>query len=499
MRRLSHIPTRTLALAVATVLAGLVAALALADPFASAPRSSEGLTVPGSGAGPPRLQDRQGRTVLLRGVAVTGLIRYAWDYAENPRGRDADFAEIAALGMDFVRLPVSWSAIEPSPGVIDAGYIAQIAGSVRAAERHGLRVVVDMHMDRYNARLAPGNEADGAPAWATLVPSSCPSAPSPDDCSRAAWESFWTQRQVAGRSLQQRYIQALLAVSRRLRGDPGLAGLELMNNPSSGGEPSPRFETSQLWPFYRRVIAALRSDGERLPLWIDRAASTEMRDTETVGLRGRLSGDANLVLAPHDYVGVFSKPDWPAGGVARLAAWYRDTVREATAQRMALVVGEWGAPAGGVWDELLSAKLGLQNAGAIGSSFWMWKQRPGFYGWNLVNLDGRLRPDTKRAQLLSVPYPQAVPGRIVSCAYAGGRLTVQFNGDRAGTALLWSGAQVLAGGTPGGPAPLTHATVDGRPVAVRLSPRHFAAGSVALAGDVVSVAVPAGHHRLVLG
>jgi hypothetical protein len=437
--------------------------------------------------------------VLLRGVAVTGLIRYAADYAENPPIQDADFAEIAALGLDFVRLPVSWSAIEPAPGVIDAGYVAQVAGVVHAAERHGLRVVVDMHMDRYNARLAPGNEADGAPAWATLVPSSCPLAPSPDDCTRAAWESFWTQRLVGGHSLQAHYIQALLAISRRLRGDPGLAGLELMNNPSSGGESSPQFQTSQLWPFYRRVIAALRSDGESAPLWIDRAASSELSDTETLGLPNGRSGDRNLVLAPHDYVGVFSKPDWPAGGVARLAGWYRDALREAATQRMALVVGEWGAQAGGIWDEMLSAKLGLENADGVGSSFWMWKQRPGFYNWNLVKPDGGLRPDTNRAQLLSAPYPRAVPGRMVSCAYAGGRLTVQFNGDRAGTALLWSGTQVLAVGRPGVPSPLTHATLDGRSVAVRLSPRRFVSGAVAVAGDVVSVAVPAGHHTLVLG
>jgi hypothetical protein len=502
MRSLSRILVRVrarprvLAVALAAVALIAAAALTLTRSLSSGSGSAE-LRVT-SGTGLPRLVDGQGRTVLLRGVAVTGLIRYAGDYAENPPVRDGDFAELAALGFDFVRLPVSWSAIEPSPGVIDAGYVGQIAGAVASAERHGLRVAVDLHMDRYNARLAPGNEADGAPGWATLVPASCPAAPSPDDCARAAWESFWTQRQVGGRSLQAHYIDALLAVSRRLRGAAGLAGLELMNNPSSGGTPAPQFEISELWPFYRRAIAALRADGEGRPLWIDRAASTEMRDAETAGLPGGLSNDRNLVLAPHDYVGVFSKPDWPSGGTARLAGWYNDAVREATARRMALVIGEWGAQPGGAWEHLLSAKLALQNAHALGASFWMWKQRPGFYNWNLVNLDGGLRADTMRAQLLSAPYPRAWPGQLLSCAYAGGRLTVSYTSQRAGTALLWSGTQIRRGGVPGVPAPLHHATLDGKPVASVLTPRRFQTAAVSLTGDVVSVEVPAGRHTLVL-
>ncbi len=491
----------TFRLAAAGALVALVAALIavlIARPFSSSGPSSPGLHVAASGAALPQLRDDQGRAVLLRGVAVTGLVRYAPGYAENPPIQDADFAELAALGFDFVRLPVSWSAIEPSPGVIDTRYVDEIATVVHEAESHGLRVLVDMHMDRYNARLAPGNEADGAPDWATRVPSTCPAQPSPDDCARAAWQSFWSGHTVAGSTLQQHYLRALEAVSRRLRADRSLAGLELMNNPSSGGEPSPQFETQQLWPFYRRTIAALRADGEGRPLWIDRPAATEQQDGETAGLPSSLSGDRNLVLAPHDYVGVFSKPDWPAGGQARLSAFYTGAEHEAMALHTALVIGEWGAQAGGSWDDLLRAKLGLQDALSIGSSFWMWKQRPGFYDWHLVNLDGSLRGDTMRAQILSQPYPQAVPGRVVSDAVANGRLRVVINADRAGTALLWSGTRVVAGGAPGLAAPLVHASLDGHPVSATLSARSFHTPAVALTGDVVAVQVPAGQHTLEL-
>ena len=497
MRRLS--PPRPVILAAVVAACAAVGAVLVAGPLASdSPAAPGSLRVVAVGGGPPQLHDGQGRAVLLRGVAVTGLVRYGAGYAENPPVQAGDFAEIAALGLDFVRLPVSWSAIEPAPRAIDAAYLHRVAATVTAAQRQGLRVVIDLHLDRFSAGLAPGVEADGAPAWATLVPAGCPARPSPDDCQRAAWQSFWTGQRVAGSTLQDHYVAALLALSRALRGDDAVAGLELMNNPASGGEPSPAFEADQLWPFYRRAIAALRGDGETRPLWIDRAASAEQRDGEVAGLPARLSRDANLVLAAHDYVGVFAKPDWPAGGIARLQHFYAGALGEAAARRMALVIGEWGAQAGRGWDGLLAAKLHLQDSAGLGSAFWMFKQRSGFYGWNLVSLDGGLRADSARAQLLSAPYPRAVPGRLLSCAYVAGRLAVRYDAPRSGLALLWSGTQVRAGGARGVARPLTHATVDGRVIAVTRAPRVFATRVVSLAGDVVGVRVPAGTHTLVL-
>lgn len=477
-------------------LALVVAALVRVGWPATGDRAAPGAAhVVPTRTGLARLHDPRGRTVLLRGVAVTALIRYGPGYAENPAAGDRDFAEIAALGFDFVRLPVSWSRIEPRPGVVDAGYLDRVAALVRDARRHGLSVLVDMHNDRYSAGLAPHDEADGAPAWATLVPSGCPGQPSPDDCQRAAWSSFWANRTVAGEGLQRHYLAALLAVSRRLRHAPGIAGFELVNNPSSGGTPSPAFERTQLWPFYRRAIRALRADGETRALWIDRAGSAERSDA--VSPLPRLSGDGNLVLAPHDYAGVFSVPSWPAGGSARLGGWYAAAVHQAIGQHMGLAVGEWGGSAGGPGDGLLATKLGVQDATALGSSFWMWKQRPGYYNWELVNLDGSLRSDSLRAQMLSRPHPDAIPGRLDSFSFAGGALTVPLDGP-GGTAVLWSGTQVLAGGRSAISAPLTHATVDGHPVGAALDPVGFRSGSVWLRGYRVRVRVPAGRHSLVL-
>jgi hypothetical protein len=429
-----------------------------------------------------RILDASGRMLLLRGVAVTGLIDYPADYAENPPVTGDDLSEIAALGFDYVRLPVSWSRIEPARGRISNAYLTRVRDVVRAAHGRGLYVLVDMHMDRYGRELEPGQESDGAPPWATLT--DCRNgAPV---CVQQAWQSFWSDRH----RLQQHYVQALIAVSNELRGERGLVGLEPMNNPSTGTTPSPAFERTQLWPFWRRAIAALRAAGEQRPVWLDWNASSE--DSGTDPAPGPFHG-SNVVLAPHSYDGVFTAQP----GAAALPQWYAAAATEAARGRMPLVAGEYGSAGGGAWDTWLLAQLNLQDRYAAGSAFWMWKQRPGFYNWQVVGLDGALRTDSDRAQDLSRPHADAVPGRIVSESFDGAHLSVAVAGP-GGTAQLWSGTQVLAGGPSLLPAPLSHASVDGAPAGVALSARRYASAVVSLLGYVVSVHLPAGRHTLQL-
>jgi hypothetical protein len=272
-----------------------------------------------------------------------------------------------------------------------------------------------------------------------------------------------------------------------------------MNNPSTGATPSPRFERHELWPFYRQAIAALRDAGERRPLWIDAGAASETADAAALPGSGRISSDGGLIYAPHEYTGVFSSPSWPTGGTARLSTWYDTASRDARRQRMAVVVGEWGAPPGNDFDTWIADQLDLQDQRVVGSAFWMWKQRAGFYNWPVVQLDGRLRGDTMRAQILSRPHPDAVPGRIVALRYASGAgLSVLVDGP-GGDAVLWSGMQVLSGGPPIPDLPLTHASVDGRPVSAALRARQFSGGGVSVGGYLVTVRVPRGRHTVVLG
>ena len=66
--------------------------------------------------------------------------------------------------MNAIRLGVSWRALEPTRGVLDAGYAARVRRLVRLAGAEGLWVLIDMHQDLWSERFG-GN---GAPDWATL-------------------------------------------------------------------------------------------------------------------------------------------------------------------------------------------------------------------------------------------------------------------------------------------------------------------------------------------
>src|SRR5438445_8923226 len=130
------------------------------------------------GPGLAQIVDRQDRSVLLRGVNVPGLRDdYQADgslrppYPETPAAYHGgacpafnpgvyfaplcrvDAAQLARFGYDVVRLPVSWSQLEPSPGTINSGYIDRIAQVVRWLGRHGIYTVLDMHQDAWSKYL----------------------------------------------------------------------------------------------------------------------------------------------------------------------------------------------------------------------------------------------------------------------------------------------------------------------------------------------------------
>jgi hypothetical protein len=450
--------------------------------------------------GRPYIADGRDRMLFLRGVAVTSLIQYAPDFQETVPARPSDFAEMRVLGFDVVRLAISWSALEPAPGRFSSAYLNEIARYVRWAQADGLRVWIDFHQDRYNRNLWPGQEVDGAPDWATLTDGApCTPLVLTTLCAQTATESFWQDAHVDGRGLQEWYLGALVEVSRALGFDRRLLGIELMNEPTPGTVPPPAFERLALWPFYRRMIAGLRAAGERRIIFFEPDILRDESDRDT-GLPQRFSSDPDLVYAPHIYTEVFSEPPQPVGAYGPLQRSYAAAEAEAHAYDAPLLDGEWGGDTdgqGGSWDRWLQENLELQDRHLVGGAFWMWKQQPGFYNWQVVEKDGALRSDSLRAQLLALPHPDAVPGVLRSVSYANGRLVLVISG-RGGIADIWGGTRVLAGGPSLLRAPLTRVRVDGHAVPRRIVARRFCSRAVSLAGVEVLVHIGPGTHRVVL-
>jgi endoglycosylceramidase len=472
----------------AALLGAISAGLALAGPAAAAPSVPHVVS-----HGPDRvIVGQDGRQLLLRGINANALVEYPDDFQQTVPLASADVREMAALGFDFLRLPISWSRLEPQPGQYSDAYMAQIRQVVGWAQAAGLEVLVDFHQDRYNRRLRPGDEADGAPDWATLTDGQpCAKAVLNSPCSQAAYDAFWQNRSVEGRPLQTWYRDAVLHVSRALRANDRLLGLELMNEPTPGSMTSPDWERQQLWPFERDLIAALRADGERRMLWFGPSIARDVLDADP-GRPERFSHDRNLVYAPHIYTGTFND-----GGIDALRASYAAAVAEARAYGAALVDAEWGGGSDTAAEALRAENIRLQNRYRIGGAFWMWKQRPGFYDWHTVQADGQLRTDSMRAQVLSQPHVSAVPGRLLQTSYTRGVLRARVRGQ-GGRATLWSGTVVRSGARSLLRRALVHARIDGRLVRATRQARRFATGDTSLVGYRLTVRVPRGTHTITL-
>ncbi|MHB2023915.1 MAG: glycoside hydrolase family 5 protein [Mycobacteriales bacterium] len=492
------------------VAAGLLAGVALAisavpalattrhvAPRVSAQPSVGGLHVLYPTTGPPYLADPRGRFVLLRGVDSNALVQYASDFQEQVPLHRSDLAEMAALGFNFLRLAVSWSRIAPAPGHIDAAYLAQVVQVLRWAARSRIYVLVDMHQDRYNRHLWPGQEVDGAPDWATLTDGTpCTSIQLSTTCAQVAEQNFWDNAPVAGRGLQSWYLQALVALGRSVERQPNLAGIELMNEPTQGALPPGAFERGELYPFYRRMIAGMRAAGIKSPLWFEPSV---LRDTDDNALSGagRFSSDPQLVYAVHIYTDVFSPPFSPSDPKAHLRASYQAAAAEARSFGVPWVDDEFGANATPAWDAWLRNQQQLQNQFLVGSGFWVWKQQPGFYGWGTVEPDGALRRQSERAQLLSLPHVDATPGRLLATTVSPNGLTAKVTGP-GGTMALWSGTEVTGGGSSLLARPLTRVLIDGRAVRAQCAPVSFHTAAVGLTGCRLRFALPAGTHLVKL-
>ena len=170
-----------------TFAATAVAALAVSAPACS---SNDAVTPTGAAdagactgpdfAGAPfgihcnAIVDSDGRSVLLNGVnaRVRGLFDVTFadgrvPLEEIPDFTEADAARMRSLGYDTLRLPLSWSGLEPTEdGGFNAAYMTRLAEVVDHCKKAGIFVFFSMHQDGYSKEIGQ----DGAPLWAIKPP-----------------------------------------------------------------------------------------------------------------------------------------------------------------------------------------------------------------------------------------------------------------------------------------------------------------------------------------
>jgi endoglycosylceramidase len=432
------------------LLAVVLAVLAVVVPGLGVPGFADA-SVPGQqflhvaprADGLPQVVDGSGRTVILRGVNVNGLVDY-WTkdlrppYPIGPAGYDRghcpsdstvttavplcerDLDQISGLGFDVIRLPVSWSLLEPTPGRFDPVPLARIAQVIGWARARDVRVVIDLHQDAWSKFVfapagtvcPPGSSAadggDGAPAWASVhvTPACAPGGTRElEPPVQEAAQRFWLNEG----GLQDHYAAVVVSLARRFHADPTVAGYELMNEPQPGFAPGV-MDSTELMAFHGKVVNAVVAavPGFRQLFFVEPAGTRNVTAARTfVAPWSIYSSYPNVVYAPHVYTGVFTADQTVlqgrAGQLQSFDADYGAAVADAEALGLPLWVGEFGNdPRDDA--RLLAPHYAHQDALAVGGALWVWKEHG---RWGALATPDRVRR-------ISTVYPVATTGVLDS-------------------------------------------------------------------------------------
>ncbi|HWC34502.1 MAG TPA: cellulase family glycosylhydrolase [Mycobacteriales bacterium] len=410
-----------------------------------------------------QIVDGHGRTVLLRGVNIDGLVDY-WKpslRAPYPSGPAAyrhhrcppddrriegvpicwfDLPQMRRLGYDNIRLNVSWSLLEPRPGHIDSHYIARIAQVVRWAKRQGIWTTIDLHQDAWSKYVFTGRGTkcppplgstvgyDGAPKWATPSPLPACTVDNTRELDLAVVadaQRFWSDLPAPdGIGLQEHYTHVLAVLARRFAHEPAVAGYDLMNEPEPGAMVETE-NTLELLPFYAKAARAITSavPGFRQLLFFEPGVernTTAQRAFFTPW--SSVSAYPNAVYAPHVYTDVFTlgavagTPE-----VATFASDYAAAAGDAKALGLPLWVGEFGGPPASD-RAVLANHYSEQESWRIGGTMWLWKENAndtapdtfwGIYGPPFWGKDVRGVAQPKRVRRTSRVYPVLTAGRLL--------------------------------------------------------------------------------------
>ncbi|MEY9964874.1 hypothetical protein ABIA33_002916 [Streptacidiphilus sp. MAP12-16] len=430
---------------------------------ATAARATAGLSLPALTVRDGRIEDVDGRQVLLRGVNVNQLNDY---YPVTP-GRqtvrplsDADFAAMAALGFNVVRLNISWSLLEPQRGQWDRAYLKRIQDAVAMAAAHGMYTDIDMHQDAWGRYVAaPAGTAcasgtdpllgyDGAPQWATLTDGVPRCQFTGRDISPAVARAF-TNFYHDTDGIQSELVKTWALLARTFGSDPAVAGYGLLNEPGIG-EDTPVTSSVLLGAYYHRAVQVIRAQeagvngGFPHLVYIEPSVLWSGLGFDAAPPQG-FSNDPYLVFAPHLYNESITMDQGMGITLVSLQRGFVLAQQQAAAYGMPLWIGEWGwFGTSGVDDARTAAFVDQEDAQLVGGAFWVWKQACGdpqsdqsaATAGNLVEVDCATGKDlpihASFAKALARPYPRAAPGRLARLAVdSKGRLTLSGTAPKA--------------------------------------------------------------------
>jgi len=356
------------------------------------------------------LKDGLGRTVFLRGVNAGGRSKFApyvpFDYApgQYATALDSYMARAQSWGIDAMRVPFTWAALEPVEGQDDQAWLSRYAELLGAAWAHGIYTIIDFHQDIYSEVYC----GDGFPGWTV------PNPPAPHhDCPGwsaryvgdpnvvQAFDHFWGNTT----GVQTEYQAAWDRMIAHFADTPGVIGFEPINEPAAGSQAETPFEAQTLTTFHMQVAAHMRAAAPHSLVFVDPAGINGLTATTHLGN----PGVTGVVFAPHYYP---LGPQSPAAVLSGLGNW-ADVGR---AWNVPVWLGEFGAsntdPNGAAY--IASVFAAADALGLSGVEDWEYSVSTEL--WNsesnsVVAADGTEYPV---AQALIRPFARAVAGSAVT-------------------------------------------------------------------------------------
>lgn len=423
--------------ATATSIAALVTVLVV--PAAAEPQSG-GWTTPRLTVAHRDITDVTGRTVILRGVNANHLVEYAQNgqpLATVVPESDVDYADMAALGFNVVRLNISWSQLEPTRGAFNRAYVDRIRQAVDQAKAHGIYTVLDMHQDAWGPTigtprgaecpgpLQPGIGWDGAPGWATITDgwTTCTIAGQREATPGVAraFQNFYDDRN----GIQGRLVATWARLAGEFKNEPAVAGYDLLNEPNPGLR-EPIGAADQIGRFYQRAIRAIRvaerGGFEHLAI-VEPSALWSAFGTDVLPPAKYLT-DPRVVFSPHLYSGSINV----SNDIPSVEQGFQIAKNAAAVYDAPLWTGEWGwwsDPSRRASD--VARFMRSADAHRIGGAWWSWAQACGdphaVKGDDTLNDQHHLNIvacpsgvmtglDRSVAAVLGQAFPRAVPGRL---------------------------------------------------------------------------------------
>ncbi len=219
--------------------------------------------------------DQAGNPVYLRGFnAASG---WGWKKAK-------------ALGANFIRIPVYWSDLEPTPPVAgvhswDPAVLGALDAEVQGLEQKNVNVLLDLHQTGWSPYFTKLTlDARGMPSW-LYSPAYFPQPATLDGLGTAKMD-FATDPAIF------KYYKAYLdLIVRRYRSYPNVVGYEVYNEPQPGKLKATHDGTQALIAFQGKLLQEVRSLDP--PTWRSRSTTTSTgwilpsatRPTRSSGIR----------------------------------------------------------------------------------------------------------------------------------------------------------------------------------------------------------------------